>query len=183
MQDTEELYIIGHSLGVYVGLALASRWFGARVAAVLGIGPKVTWSETDLQGMRELAKRPVRWYPKAAEAVARYRRVAGLQEMIAHDDNIGDDCLARGIVEAAEGFRLAQDPRTFMVAGAPFGTLMASAEARLRLVCGERDTMVSLDELQSHRRDALRIPAAGHNVHVENPALVVELLERLIAHA
>lgn len=176
VQDTEELYVVGHSLGVYVGLALASRWFGANVIAMVGVGPKVTWSEADLHGTRELAKRPVRWYPQETEAAARYRRVSGLEEKIAE----GDDFLARGILQADEGFRLSQDPRTFMVGGAPFSTLLASAEARVRLACGEHDTMVSLDELHSHQRDALEIPASGHNVHVENPALIVELLERLI---
>jgi len=30
--------LIGHSLGAYVGLALASGWFGVSVASVLGIG-------------------------------------------------------------------------------------------------------------------------------------------------
>jgi pimeloyl-ACP methyl ester carboxylesterase len=38
VMDTAELYIVGHSLGTYLGLALASRWFGVRVAGVLGIG-------------------------------------------------------------------------------------------------------------------------------------------------
>ena len=178
IQDTEELYILGHSLGVYVGLALASRWFGTKVVAILGVGPKVTWSEADLQGARELAKRPVRWFALQTDAVARYRRVAGLEEKIAQ----GDDLLARGIIQAAEGFRLAQDPRTFTVGGAPFGTLMASAAARVGLACGEHDAMVSLAELQSYQRDALEIPGAGHNVHVESPALVVKLLDRLIDH-
>jgi alpha-beta hydrolase superfamily lysophospholipase len=47
--DRDRTYrVIGHSLGVYVGLALASGWFGVRVASVLGIGPKVEWSEADV---------------------------------------------------------------------------------------------------------------------------------------
>jgi pimeloyl-ACP methyl ester carboxylesterase len=46
--------IVGHSLGAYVGLALASGWFGVRVRAVLGIGPKIAWPEADLKTAEEL---------------------------------------------------------------------------------------------------------------------------------
>ena len=48
--------LIGHSLGAYVGLALASGWFGVRVASVLGIGPKIDWTEADFAAMDELAR-------------------------------------------------------------------------------------------------------------------------------
>ena len=56
----DDAFVIGHSLGAYIGLALASGWFGVEVAGVLGIGPKITWTEADLQGVRELAARPPR---------------------------------------------------------------------------------------------------------------------------
>jgi pimeloyl-ACP methyl ester carboxylesterase len=138
VQNTPELFIVGHSLGVYVGLALASSWFGTRAKGLLGIGPKIHWSEADLQGSRDLAGRPVRWYQQEGEALARYRRVSGLDEAVAPDAH----SLARGITKTAEGFRLSQDPRTFMVAGAPFATLAASSTARLMLARGERDAMV-----------------------------------------
>jgi pimeloyl-ACP methyl ester carboxylesterase len=179
VRDVDELFIVGHSLGVYVGLALASRWFGVRVKGVLGVGPKVTWSEADLQGARDLAARHVRWYAQESEAVARYRRVSGLDENIAPDRQ----WLERGVTQGAEGFRLTQDPRTFSVAGAPFATLAASADARFLLARGERDAMVSLDELRAHRPDARDIPGVGHNAHVEDAQAIVALLEELIAQA
>lgn len=75
--------IVGHSLGTYVGLALASRWFGVRVRVVLGIGPKIAWPEADLKAARDLAARPLRCYPTEDEALARYRRVSGLSEELA----------------------------------------------------------------------------------------------------
>jgi pimeloyl-ACP methyl ester carboxylesterase len=179
VQDAAELYIVGHSLGAYVGLALASRWFGVRVAGVLGVGPKITWSDADLQGTRELAARPVRWYAQEAEAIARYRRVSGLDERTAPDT----DFIARGVHRSEEGFRLAQDPRTFMVGGAPFGTLVTSAACTVRLARGESDAMVSLEELRSHEPRAVSIAGAGHNVHAEDPAAVVHLLDQLMDHA
>lgn len=179
VREAEDLYIVGHSLGAYVGLALASRWFGARVAGVLGVGPKITWSDADLQGTRELAARPVRWYAQEAEAIVRYRRVSGLDEKSAP----GAELIGRGSAQAAEGFRLAQDPRTFIVGGAPFATLVTSAAAKVVLARGERDSMVSLDELRAHHTDAVDIAGAGHNVHAEDPAAIVRLLDQLMGHA
>ena len=175
-QQMSESYIVGHSLGAYLGLALASGWFGIAVRGVLGIGPKISWPAADLQAARELATRPVRCYPTPEEARARYRRVSGLAADIARDD----DWLARGILQTERGWRLAQDPRTFAVAGAPFASLAASATAPVLLARGEGDSMVSLEELGRHAVQACDIPGAGHNAHVEDPAAVVALLERLV---
>jgi pimeloyl-ACP methyl ester carboxylesterase len=171
-----EVFVIGHSLGAYIGLALASRWFGVEVAGVVGVGPKITWSEADLEGSRELADRPVRWYATAEEATARYRRVSGLDVAVAPSE----EWLARGIVQGAEGWRLAQDPRTFAVAGAPFDSLAQSARARVVLARGERDAMVSTAELAAHASDVVEIAGRGHNVHVEKPDAIVGLLQGLM---
>jgi pimeloyl-ACP methyl ester carboxylesterase len=175
-QETE-LHVIGHSLGAYLALALASRWFGVRVTSVLGIGPKVTWTDADLQGMRDLAARPARWFAQREEAIARYRKVSGLDETVAP----GSELLERGVVAGDEGFRLAQDPRTFLVGGAPFATLVASADARVVLARGEHDAMVSSAELKAYRADAQDIAGLGHNLHAERPAAVVGLLDALLA--
>src|SRR5688572_6469365 len=91
LRDAARVSVIGHSLGTYLGLALASGWFGVRINAVLGVGPKLTWRDEDLQMMRELASRPVRHYPSEAEAIARYRRVSGISEELA----AGTDTLTR----------------------------------------------------------------------------------------
>ena len=175
VRGTQELFVIGHSLGAYIALALASRWFGVEVAGVLGVGPKITWSDADLQGSRELAARPVRSYATAEEAWARYRRVSGLDVAVAPTD----EWLARGVVQGEEGWRLSQDPRTFGVAGAPFDSLVSSARARVVLARGESDPMVSTAELRAHVTDAVEIAGCGHNVHVENPQAIVDLLQRL----
>jgi len=176
-QNLRELFIVGHSLGAYVGLALASGWFGLAVRGVLGIGPKISWPAEDLQAARELASRAVRWYPTEEEACTRYRRVSGLSPDIAP----GQEWLARGAVQGEGGWRLAQDPRTFAVAGAPFASLAASATIPIVLARGERDPMVSLQELRLHTQQAHDIRGAGHNAHIEKPAAVTELLEQLVA--
>ena len=176
VRDAQDLCVVGHSLGAYIGLALASRWFGVEVAGVLGVGPKITWSEADLQGSRELASRPVRWYATAEEAWARYRRVSGLDAAVAPTD----EWLARGVAKGDEGWRLSQDPRTFGVAGAPFDSLATGARARLILARGERDQMVSTAELRAHASDIVEIAGCGHNAQVEKPEAIVDLLQRLI---
>jgi pimeloyl-ACP methyl ester carboxylesterase len=171
-----DVFVIGHSLGAYIGLALASRWFGVDVAGVVGVGPKITWSEADLKGSRELADRPVRWYATAEEASARYRRVSGLDAAVAP----GDEWLARGIVQGEQGWRLAQDSRTFGVAGAPFDSLAKSARARVILARGERDAMVSTAELRAHAAEVVDVVGCGHNVQLEKPDAIVDLLQRLM---
>lgn len=167
--------IIGHSLGVYVGLALASGWFGVRVASVLGIGPKITWSEADLAAVAELARKPPRVFPDEEEAWSRYRRVSGLDLRVAPDSAL----LERGIASADGGFRLAADPRTALVAGAPFATLAASARCPVLLARGASDPMVTLEELRMHCAAAFDIPNAGHNAHVESPGSILALAAHL----
>ena len=88
-----------------------------------------------------------------------------------------DEWLARGIVQGEEGWRLSQDPRTFGVAGAPFDSLVASARSRVILARGERDPMVSTADLRAHSAQAVEIAGTGHNVQVEKPDAIVDLLQ------
>ena len=175
VRDEPELFVIGHSLGAYLGLALASRWFGVNVHGVVGVGPKVSWQAGDVQAAHELARRPVRWYATSEEALNRYRRVSGLDARVAP----AEEWLRNGVSHAEEGWRLTQDPLTFQVAGAPFGSLVASAQARIVLARGEHDPMVRTSELLLHCREAYEIAGTGHNAHVEKPDEIVGLLERL----
>jgi pimeloyl-ACP methyl ester carboxylesterase len=178
--DSDRPYhIIGHSLGAYVGLALASGWFGVRIASVFGVGPKTEWSEADVAAMVELARKPARIFADEAEAWSRYRKVSGLDARVAPDTA----SLERGVVPTEGGFRLATDPRTALVAGAPFGTLAASTQCPVLLARGASDPMVTLDQLRSHCAAALEIPGTGHNVHVEAPGSIVALSDRLIGES
>src|SRR5262249_55028114 len=146
IRESPKVFVLGHSLGTYLGLALASRWFGVEVSGVLGLGPKINWPEADLQTSRELAGRPVRWYATAEEAWGRYRKVSGLDPKVAPAEH----WLSGGVTQGAQGWRLSQDPRTFGVAGAPFETLVSSARTRVVLARGERDQMVSIEELRRY---------------------------------
>jgi pimeloyl-ACP methyl ester carboxylesterase len=176
IQHEPKTYIVGHSLGVYLALALASGWFGVEVGGIVGLGPKIFWPESDIQGARELAARPIRWYPTADEAWRRYRRVSGLDLTIAPEER----WLRDGVIQGEHGWRLAQDPRTFEVAGAPFATLAASARSRFVLARGATDPMVTAAELREHCEDVHDIASAGHNAHVEKPGEIVGLLESVL---
>src|SRR5581483_11243645 len=136
-----------------------SGWFGIEVRGIVGLGPKISWPETDLRSMRELASRPVRFYASSDEAWSRYRRISGLDATIAH----GEEWLQRGISPTPQGWRLSQDPATFAVAGAPFASLVRSANARVVLARGESDPMVSTEQLRLHCGVAEEIAATGHN--------------------
>ena len=170
-----DLLIVGHSFGAYLGLALASGWFAVPVRGVLGIGPKIHWPDADVQAARELAARPVRVYPTEEEAWTRYRRVSGISQEIAP----GEECLARGVIRSEGGWRLAQDPWTFAVAGAPFASLASSATVPVRLARGAADHMVSLAQLRVHDPHASELPGTGHNAHLEDPTAVLALLTKL----
>ena len=176
LRDVGDLLVVGHSLGAYVALALASGWFGVRVRGVVGLGPKILWTSAELASAAELAARPVRTYATREEALTRYRRVSGLDLNVAP----AETSLARGVVACAEGWRLAQDPRTLEVAGAPFQTLAASARARVVLARGSGDQLVTMEQLKVHDPHAAEIPGAGHNAHVEKPEALVALLEALL---
>ena len=90
-----------------------------------------------------------------------------------------DEWLARGVVKGEEGWRLAQDPRTFGVAGAPFDSLATGARAHVILARGERDPMVSTRELRAHASEVVEIAGCGHNAQVEKPDAIVDLLQRV----
>jgi pimeloyl-ACP methyl ester carboxylesterase len=166
--------VIAHSLGVYIGLALASGWFGVRVASLFGIGPKVTWTESEIAAAQELARKPAKEFATEAEAWARFRKVSGLDERIAP----AAATLARGVRRSPAGWRLAADSRTPGVAGAPFDSLHRSARCPVMLVRGERDPLVTLAELRCYRADATELPNTGHNTHAEAPAEIVALERR-----
>ncbi|MBV8854511.1 MAG: alpha/beta fold hydrolase [Sinobacteraceae bacterium] len=176
VRDEPELFVIGHSLGAYLGLALASASLGAQIRGVLAIGPKVSWPPADVQFAQQLAARPVRWFANGEEAAKYYRRVSGLDPQIAP----GEEWLRHGIVQQAAGWRLSQDSRTFEVAGAPFEPLIARAQAHILLARGEHDSMVSTFELRQFCDRVEEIATAGHNAHVESSEAVVTLFELLM---
>ena len=162
--------VLGHSLGGVVGLALAAA--GAPVAAVIGLGIKVAWTDEELDKAQALATRPVTWFASREEAAARYLRVSGLTGLLAADD----PAVAAGLVQEDGRWRLALDPRAFGVGAPDLAGLLARSPAAVTLARGELDPMNSDEQLGQWGVPVVTLPDLGHNAHVESPERCLKLL-------
>lgn len=167
--------VLGHSLGGAVGLALASGWFGVRVSAVCGVGIKVRWSDAELAKAAEVATRPNRVYDTRDDAIDRALKVAGLTGLVAADSPAAE----AGVVTTEGGWTLAMDPAAFAVGAPDMAGLLAAARAPVILAAGEHDTMAPPEYLRELPAEAVTLPGLGHNAHVESPAALLPLLDRM----
>ncbi|HWA91706.1 MAG TPA: alpha/beta hydrolase [Rhizomicrobium sp.] len=150
--------VLGHSMGGAVGLRLAGEMHLTRV---FGLGIKVAWNDDELAGLERMASLPVKWFATRDEAAARYLKVAGLEASE-----------RPGIVQSAEGWRLAADPAAARVGPPPMRALIEAGKAPFHLARGAADRMVTLAQLQVYDREAIDIPDAGHNAMVDRPGEV-----------
>jgi pimeloyl-ACP methyl ester carboxylesterase len=156
--------ILGHSLGGAIALALASGRHGTLPERAFALGVKVDWTGEELARFAGLAERPVRVFAAEDEALAQFRKNAGL---FAAPD--GSPLLARGAVREGDGWRVAFDRNAFRVEAPDVAGMMAAARCPVVLACGEHDTMISAARLRSFDPDAREIAGAGHNAMVEAP--------------
>lgn len=170
---SERVVVIGHSMGGAIALTLAGGDFDVDVAGVVGLGIKVCWSPEELTKARSLAQRPVTWFETREEAAERYLRISGLAGPI----DPSDDAVSRGLQERAGRWRLALDPSAFGVGAPDMPRLLAQAQSPVVLARGERDRLVSHEELAALVPEPLSLPGLGHNAHVEEPAAVLDLLD------
>jgi pimeloyl-ACP methyl ester carboxylesterase len=168
---TAPVVVVGHSMGAVVALTLASGWFGFPVAEVLAVGVKLEWSPDEMEATARSRERPVKWYASHEEAEQRFARLAGIPA-----DASNPDLLAGGVRSVDGRFRVAADPRAPSIGGPAMESMMAAATAPVRLACGERDDMVSVDQLRRFDPDAVAIADAGHNAHIERPSAVADLI-------
>ena len=162
--------VLGHSLGGVVGLALAA--VGAPVAAVVGLGIKVAWTDEELDKAQALAQRPVTWFASRDEAATRHLRVSGLAGLLAADD----PAVAPGLVQQDGRWRLALDQRAFAVGAPDMASLIARSPATVTLARGEHDPMNSDEQLGQWGVPVVTLPGLGHNAHVESPERCLALL-------
>lgn len=154
--------VVGHSLGGVVALELAAR---CPVAAVVGLGVKVSWTDEELQRAAALAARPVTWFDSRSEAVARHLRVSGLTGLVAADD----PAALSGVREENGRWRLALDPRAFAVGAPDMAGLVARCPAPVTLARGEHDPMNTDAQLAALGVPVVTLAGLGHNAHVESP--------------
>lgn len=164
--------VVGHSMGGVVALALAAL-APERVRSVIALGVKVSWSPSELERVAAMAQRPAKVHATREEAAERFLKVSGLLGLVAADDPIVDE----GIRPCDEdGWRLAQDPRTFGVGAFDMAQLVADARCRVVLARGERDPMVSHEDLAGLVDEPVTLAGLGHNAHVEDLDSVLALV-------
>lgn len=177
LDRTRPAVVLGHSLGGAVGLALAGGSFGVTVRAVGGLGIKVRWSEADLARSSALAGKPNRVFSDRSEAVDRALKVAGLTGLVEPESGTAD----AGVVEVDGGWTLRFDPVAFGVGAPDMRALLAAARAEVTLAAGENDPMSPVEHLEELPAEVIILPGLGHNAHVEAPAALTPLLDRLRA--
>ncbi|MFE6611147.1 alpha/beta fold hydrolase [Amycolatopsis sp. NPDC057786] len=160
--------VVGHSLGGVVGLALASGWFGVKVAGVLAVGVKVEWSESELAKAADMAAKPPRVFTAREDAERAFLKIAGLTGLAEADPD--------GIVEMEGGWRLALDPRAFAVGAPDMPGLLGAARCPVALAAGEHDPMSRPEQLRALSEASVELPGLGHNAHVEDPAVLLDFL-------
>jgi pimeloyl-ACP methyl ester carboxylesterase len=177
--EREPVVAVGHSLGGAVGMALASGWFRPEVTALVGVGVKVAWTDEDVVGMAKVARRGIRWFDTEAEAVDRFLLQSGLSGVAGP----GHPAVVDAVVHGGGRWRVAQDPATFAQRPVDTAQLLAAATCPVLLAAGDDDAMCGADDLGRYVADAPRRAGRGHNVHVEDPQWVLELLDRVVASA
>jgi pimeloyl-ACP methyl ester carboxylesterase len=175
LDGTREVFALGHSMGGVVGLALAGTSYDVNLAAVVGIGIKVSWSAKDLDRVGQLAERDPATFESHREVADRFLKVAGLAGLAGVDDPV----VTAGIKQVDDRWQLAMDPRGFAVGAPEMPALLRSAGCEVLLARGESDAMVSLADLRALQTDAVQLDGLGHNPQVENPLAVLELVEHM----
>lgn len=171
---SREAVVLGHSMGGVVALELATD---PRVLGVAAFGVKVSWPDEDIENAQRLAASPVRVFATRTDAALRYLRLAGLSELVSPDD----DEVGAGITEVEDGWRVAQDPTTFGVGVPDMARLLAKAPCPVVLARGERDHLVTDEQLAALDANPVVLPHLGHNAHVEDPAAVLALARHVAA--
>lgn len=168
-------FVVGHSLGGVVGLALSTHRPAGQVRGVVGLGIKVEWSDEELQRAQALASRPSAWFASREEAANRHLKVSGLAGLL----DPADAAVGAGLVEQDGNWRLALDQAAFGVGAPDMRTLLAATPAAVVLARGEHDPMNTDEQLARLGAPTVTLAGLGHNAHVENPAATSALLDRL----
>jgi pimeloyl-ACP methyl ester carboxylesterase len=173
--------VIGHSMGGFVTLRLASL-FGAQITGAVVIDSPVRDLTPEEQAAREhRAFGPLRVYPSREAAIARFRPVPNqptLPYITSH--------VAETSVRAAEGgWTWKFDPRVF--GRQQFGfALLTRLDCRVALFRAEHGILSrQMSEVMYDRlgrvAPLIEIPAAGHHVMLDQPIALIAALRTLLS--
>ena len=160
--------LVGHSFGGAVAGLLASGWFGPRVAEVAAFGVKIEWTESEIEKARAMSHRPAPAFATRDEATERYLRISGLAGLA----DASSATAVAGVLGDDGRFQVAMDPRAYGAVGPSIAALLRLATAPLRLAAGDRDPMVTLEQMRRVDPTARVFPGVGHNAHWEAPVQV-----------
>jgi pimeloyl-ACP methyl ester carboxylesterase len=164
-EPPDSVTLLGHSFGGAVAALVASGWFGPRVRDVAAFGVKIQWTEAETAKAQELARRPATVFTTRDEAIARYLRISGLAGLASPSSATA----AAGVIDASDHFEVAMDPRAYGAVGPSIEALLRVAATPLRLAAGERDPMVTLEQMRRIDPAARIFEGVGHNAHWEAP--------------
>ncbi|MEW6454462.1 MAG: alpha/beta fold hydrolase [Pseudomonadota bacterium] len=169
LQDSSDIYIVGHSMGGMIALLLAAPSRKLRVRAVFAFGVKASWTADDIDKALAVAARPVKRFATREEAAERFLLVSGLKGLVEADAAV----VQAGVAATGDGFSLSADPRTMAAVGGSLANAFSGARSISRLACGGRDPLVTIDQLRAIDPRAIALGDCGHNPHVENPELLL----------
>jgi pimeloyl-ACP methyl ester carboxylesterase len=171
--------VVGHSLGGMIGMTLADGTRGVMVASLAVVAMKVAWTEEELTRRAAVAGRPARVFPEQEQARELFGRVSGMTGPAFTDED-----RASGVTARDGGYGLSGDPgiaKAGPATGPELAARMRRVTCPVELACGDHDPGIEpadMAEVLGHPVTVL--PGAGHNVHIERPDLIADLVERAL---
>jgi pimeloyl-ACP methyl ester carboxylesterase len=174
------LAIVGHSLGGVIGMMLASERFDVDVTAVCGIGVKPdAWPRGARLAATAMAALPQRSF-------WRINMVAGRLVSIVDPGHATSPASPsryqrwQSFVRGGEDqWAQAVDQRVFAVGPHHMAWLLAECRAPVLLAGGEHDPVCNPNALRAFDHTAQILPAEGHEPHLDNPQVLLPLIDRL----